>query len=227
MTIGSDIENKIGYTFNNKEFLLTALTHKSVSRKNNERLEFLGDAILSSIITSKIFQKLSDKNEGILSRMRSHLINKEKLIQVAEKLDIKKDIKLSNNENKRSTGAGNAIMADTLEALIGAIFLDSNWETCNKVVSSWYEQELSNTNMLNQDKDAKTKLQEYMQALSRPIPEYEVLKTEGLEHEQVFFVNCKVKGIRLKSSGSGKTIKKAEQEAAKKFLIRLQEKEKI
>ena len=193
MTIGSDIENKIGYTFNNKEFLLTALTHKSVSRKNNERLEFLGDAILSSIITSKIFQKLSDKNEGILSRMRSHLINKEKLIQVAEKLDIKKDIKLSNNENKRSTGAGNAIMADTLEALIGAIFLDSNWETCNKVVSSWYEQELSNTNMLNQDKDAKTKLQEYMQALSRPIPEYELLKTEGLEHEQVFFVNCKVK----------------------------------
>jgi ribonuclease III len=223
----SEIEMNIGYYFKDKALLALALTHKSSGKLHNERLEFLGDAILSSIITAEIFSKFSDKNEGVLSRMRSHLIQKEKLIDVAQKLKIESSIILSSSEKKRNSNAGGAILADALEALIGAIFLDSNWNTCAKIIMKWYDDELKDADIMSEDKDPKTKLQEFMQALVRPIPAYEVVKTEGEEHDQVFTVSCKVKGLEFKTNGTGKTRKKAEQNAAKSFLEKLQTKEKI
>jgi ribonuclease-3 len=227
MTNFKEIEKKIGYEFKNKETLITALTHKSASEKHNERLEFLGDAILCSVITSEIFTKFKDKNEGTLSRIRSNLIKKEKLIEVATRIDLTSYIKLSNSEHKRRAGAKDAILADALEAVIGAIFIDSNWEICSKIIINWYKDELTNDNLINQEKDPKTKLQEAMQAIGRNVPEYELVKTEGQEHEQIFTVSCKVKGLRIKTNGSGKTIKKAEQIAAKAFIEKLQLKEKV
>ena len=112
---------------------------------------------------------------------------------------------------KRNYSNKESILADALEAIIGAIFLDSNWNTVEKIIIKWYEHDIKNPHLINQDKDSKTKLQEAMQALGRPIPEYELKSVSGLEHEQVFTVICKVKGLRIKGSGSGKTIKKAEQ----------------
>ena len=223
----SKIEESIVDFFKDKELLNLALTHKSAGKLHNERLEFLGDAILSSIITAEIFLKFSDKNEGVLSRMRSHLIQKEKLIEVAHKLKIESSITLSSSEQKRNSNTGGSILADALEAIIGAIFLDSDWNTCAKVIMGWYNDELKNADIMSQDKDPKTKLQEFMQALVRPIPAYEVEKTEGQEHDQVFTVSCKVKGLKFKTNGKGKTRKKAEQNAAKAFLEKLQTKEKI
>lgn len=221
------VEEKIGYTFKNKGYLQLALTHKSADIKHNERLEFLGDAILSSVITSEIFKKFYDKDEGILSRIRSHLINKEKLIEVANRLDINEYIIISSTEQRRTKIIDGAILADSLEAIIGAIFLDCNWDTCADTVKKWYQTELSSPVLIQQDKDPKTKLQEYMQALTHPTPKYRVTETKGKEHAQTFVVSCAVIGIDLLTSGSGRTIKKAEQDAAEKFLNQLQEKEDI
>lgn len=222
-----DIEKKIGYKFNDHNLLSIALTHKSASKTHNERLEFLGDAILSSIITSKIYMKFGEKDEGKLSRIRSNLIKKDKLIEVATRIGLTNHIALSNSEKKRQLGMKDAILADAFEALIGAIFIDSNWETCAKVIMKWYEDDLENSHLINQDKDAKTRLQEAMQAVGRTVPVYELQKTEGFEHEQTFTVSCKVKGLRIKTTGSGRTIKKAEQNAADSFLIKLQQTESI
>ena len=222
-----DIEKRIGYKFKNPSYLEVALTHKSASNKHNERLEFLGDSILSSVITAKIYTQFSDKDEGKLSRIRSNLIKKDKLIEVAKKLGLDEDIKLSNSEKKRNYSNKESILADALEAIIGAIFLDSNWNTAEKIIIKWYEDDINNSHLINQDKDSKTKLQEAMQALGRPIPEYELKTVTGLEHEQVFTVTCKVKGLRIKGSGSGRTIKKAEQVSASIFLSKLQQNEKI
>ena len=221
------IEAKLNYSFNDKKLLELALTHKSSSNKHNERLEFLGDAILSSIITAEIFKRFYVENEGILSRIRSQLIKKEKLIAVANRLGISTALKVSVSEKKRGNNAGGSILADTLEAIIGAIFLDSNWDTCCKTITSWYLPELSSSKIISQDKDPKTKLQEYMQALSHPIPKYKVTHTHGKEHNQTVTIVCTVTGLSIQSNGTGKTIKKAEQEAAKTFLQELQQKEQI
>lgn len=219
------IEKKIGYSFNNKSYLELALTHKSLSSNHNERLEFLGDAILSSSITAEIFKRFSDKDEGDLSRLRSKLINKEKLIEVANRLTIGRHIKASNLDKKSAATITDAILANTLEAIIGAIFLDSNWNTCNRTIIKWYEPDFKDPKTTLTEKDPKTKLQEYLQALARPIPEYTLLETTGLSHEQVFTTSCHVEGIDATSKGTGKTIKKAQQNAAEEFLTILQTKD--
>ena len=216
------IEKKIGYIFSDKTLLEQALTHKSANKQHNERLEFLGDAILSSIITAEIFTRFTEKNEGVLSRMRSSLIQKDKLIAVASGLKLASHIRLSASEKKRHDIAGSSIIADALEALIGAIFLDSDWITCASVVKQWYIKDLGNMGASYQAKDAKTKLQEYMQALTLPIPTYTLEKTEGQEHNQIFYICCQVTGITFTTQGCGRTRKKAEQDAASQFLQRLQ-----
>jgi ribonuclease-3 len=216
------IEQNIGYTFRDKKLLELALTHKSANKQHNERLEFLGDAILSSIITAEIFTRFTEKNEGVLSRMRSSLIQKDKLIAVASAQQLASHIRLSASEKKRHDIAGSSIIADALEALIGAIFLDSDWITCASVVKGWYINDLDNMGAAYQDKDAKTKLQEYMQAMTLPIPTYTLEKTEGQEHNQTFYICCQVTGITFTTQGSGRTRKKAEQDAASQFLKRLQ-----
>lgn len=216
------IEKDIGYTFKDKKLLEQALTHKSASKQHNERLEFLGDAILSSIITAEIFTRFTEKNEGVLSRMRSSLIQKEKLIAVAGEQQLITHIRLSVSEKKRHDISSSSILADALEALIGAIFLDSDWITCASVVKEWYLKDFVNMNASYQDKDSKTKLQEYMQAMTLPIPTYTLEKTEGQEHSQIFFIGCQVTGIPFTTQGHGKTRKKAEQDAAAQFLKRLQ-----
>lgn len=219
------IEKKIGYSFRNNSYLELALTHKSLSSTHNERLEFLGDAILSSSITSEIFKRFSDKDEGELSRLRSKLINKEKLIEVANRLAIGRHIKASNLDKKAAATITDAILANTLEAIIGAIFLDSNWNTCNGTIIKWYEPDFKDPKTIITEKDPKTKLQEYLQALARPIPEYNLIETSGPSHEQIFTITCHTEGIDITSKGSGKTIKKAQQDAAEEFLTILQTKD--
>ncbi len=221
----TDIEKKINYTFQDKACLELALTHKSSSSNHNERLEFLGDAILSSIITAEIFKQFSSRDEGELSRLRSTLINKEKLIEVANRLAIGPHIKVSSNEKKSATHITGAILANTLEAIIGAIFLDSGWITCNEKVIAWYEPDFKDSEITFAEKDPKTKLQEYFQALSRSVPQYSLLETSGLSHKQIFTIACRAEGIEITSKGTGKTIKKAEQNAAKEFLTILQTKD--
>lgn len=219
------IEKKIHYSFTNKSYLDLALTHRSLSSNHNERLEFLGDAILSSVITAEIFKKFSDKDEGDLSRLRSKLIKKEKLIEVANRLTIGRHIKVSRLDKKSTAKITDAILANTLEAIIGAIFLDSNWNTCNRTIIKWYEPDFKDPQITSTEKDPKTKLQEYLQALARPTPEYTLLETKGLSHEQVFTTSCSVPGLEITSKGTGKTIKKAQQNAAEEFLNILQTKD--
>ena len=223
---GNNIEKKLGYSFTNKEYLQLALTHKSASTIHNERMEFLGDSILSSVITTEIYTKYIDKTEGDLSRMRSTLINREKLIEIALRLDINQHIKTNQIERKQHNNKiQSSILANTLEAIIGAIFLDSNWMQCYETIIQWYNTELSCPNMSTIDKDPKTKLQEYLQSLSKPLPKYHVVSTKGHSHEQTFVVTCCVPGVDLSSKGEGTTRKKAEQEAAKIFLTLISKKD--
>ena len=220
------IEHKISYTFKNKDLLNLALTHKSYDKNNNERLEFLGDAILSSIITDSIFKTFNDENEGGLSRIRSYMINKEKLVEIATRISLPPHIKISKYEaNKKHNHSSDSILADTVEALIGAIYIDSDWNTCCNVVTKWYQQELQDSSISKSDKDPKTKLQEYLQALSVKTPNYKVIETLGKEHKQTFVVSCKIENIEETTKGQGRTIKKAEQDAAEKFLKILTTKE--
>jgi ribonuclease III len=223
--MSTTIEKKINYTFKDKSYLELALTHKSLSSSHNERLEFLGDAILSSVITAEIFKQFADQDEGDLSRLRAKLINKEKLIEVANKLGISGHIKVSNSEKKSATQITDAILADTIEAIIGAIFSDSDWSTCNETVISWYEPDFKDPKITFTEKDPKTKLQEYLQALARPVPQYSLLETSGLSHKQIFTIECSADGIDISSKGTGKTIKKAQQNAAEEFLTILQTKD--
>ncbi|MEM7207086.1 MAG: ribonuclease III [Pseudomonadota bacterium] len=186
----NQVSQRLGYTFNNPELLTQALTHRSVGANNNERLEFLGDAALNFVIADALYLRRPQFNEGELSRMRARLVRAETLAEVALELNLGGELRLGPGELKSGGFARQSILSDAVEAVIGAIFLDAGFETCRRIVLTWYAARLDNLPEIDQLKDAKTNLQEYVQAKSMALPVYEVIEKSGPPHEQMFTVKC-------------------------------------
>jgi len=217
------IQTILDYQFKHLDLLEQALTHRSYSRNNNnERLEFLGDSVLNLVISQHIYQRQPEADEGELSRIRSSLVKQEALARVARDIGLGDFIYLGGGELKSGGFRRSSILSDTLEAIIGAIYLDSGFESAQTTVLFLYRDYLRALPDTDTLKDAKTRLQEYLQSRQFDLPKYTVTKTTGKSHDQVFTVTCSVELLQLQSSGTGSSRKKAEQEAAKKTLAQLQ-----
>ncbi len=216
----SGLMHKIGYTFKDIPLLEHALSHRSSGDINNERLEFLGDALLGVIISEALFRHCPHAREGQLSRMRSSLVSGAHLAEMAKKLGLGEYIKLGAGELKTGGRQRESILANALEALIGAVFLDSNLENCRQCIFGWYGDLLDLSDMLPA-KDAKSHLQEWVQAHKFPLPAY-TATVSGKPHEQVFVVVCEVPGLPHAATGTSTSRRKAEQLAAKYYLELLQ-----
>jgi ribonuclease-3 len=211
-----------GYQFRRKELLEQALTHRSYSRNlNNERLEFLGDSILNQVISNHIYLQFGDASEGDLSRIRASLVKQEPLAEVAREIGLGDHIRLGGGELKSGGFRRDSILADALEALIAAIYLDSDYPQAETVILHLFRDLLQNVDAGSNLKDAKTQLQEYLQARQNELPRYQVEQTSGQAHNQVFTVSCELADLELQSRGRGSSRKKAEQQAAQKILDRL------
>jgi len=212
----------IDYRFKHLELLEQALTHRSYSQNNNnERLEFLGDSILNLIISENIYQRETGADEGELSRIRSSLVKEDALAKVARDIGLGDFIYLGTGELKSGGFRRSSILSDTLEAIIGAIYLDSGFDAARKTVLYLYRDYLLNLPDSDSLKDAKTQLQEYLQSKQLELPEYAVIKATGKSHDQIFTVNCDLLSLELRFKGTGSSRKKAEQNAAQKALDRL------
>lgn len=213
----AQFQERIGYAFNDTTLLERALTHRSASSDNNERLEFLGDAILSCIIALELYERQPNAEEGSLSRMRSSLVNGEILTKLATALDLGTYLKLAPNEDSSGGRSRHSILADAFEALIGALYLDAGLETCQQCVLRWYGEQFDDLASFEPEKDSKSALQEWTQAQKLPLPKYRA-KMSGKAHAQTFHVTCRIEGLPHETTGESLSRRKAEKEAAQKLL---------
>jgi len=211
----------IGHTFRDEGLLQLALTHRSAGRENNERLEFLGDAILSFVISTELYQRFESIDEGTLSRLRASLVKGETLAVLAKGLELGDYLQLGGGEMKSGGFRRASILADTLEAIFGAIYLDSDIATVQRVILDLFRERLAAVDPSKALKDPKTRLQEYLQSRTRPLPEYAVTDIRGKAHEQRFTVSCSVQGLPETVVAEGSSRRKAEQAAAQEALRRL------
>ena len=216
----------IDYRFRDPHLLQAALTHRSVGALNYERLEFLGDSVLNFIVSSRLYELKPEAPEGDLSRMRARLVRGTTLAEVASGLGLGKLIRLGEGELKSGGFRRSSILADAFEALLGAIYLDGGFEACYRVVLSCFDPLIEALPGAEQLKDAKTRLQEWLQARGRPLPEYELQREEGADHAKKFFVSCRLSDDNTVTDASGGSRRKAEQAAAAQALALLREGEK-
>ncbi len=219
------LEKRLNYTFRQRDLLRQALTHRSMGQQNNERLEFLGDSILGFVVSGMLYHHFPDVPEGDLSRLRARLVRGENLAEVARGFRLGEALLLGQGELKSGGFRRDSILADAMEAIIGAIYLDSGFEQCEQWLKALFEGQIASLPPLSQLKDPKTRLQEWLQARSRPLPLYEVVKVEGEGHLQTFTVACRVEGMNLTTRGRGRSRRKAEQEAATLAIIELEKRE--
>ncbi len=208
-------QNILGYKFDNPSLLSEALTHRSHGTKNNERLEFLGDAVLNFVVANILYRSFESMNEGDLSRFRSNLVNQSSLCKVAGKLNLKDYLKMGAGEVKSKGGEKPSIQADALEAVIGAIYLDSGIKNVEKIIYPLFEAMIEDPNASNIKKDPKTTLQEILQGRSFRPPLYVVETVTGLAHKQAFEVCCNIPELNVSSKGKGASRRAAEQDAAR------------
>lgn len=214
-------EKKTGYRFSDPSLLRDALTHRSAASKNNERLEFLGDAVLNFLTAAELYRRHPNATEGQLSRLRAYLVKGETLAELARKLDMGEHLRLGTGELKSGGFRRTSILADAFEALVGAIYLDGGLEACRHTVTHLLAGPLSRSSPEVAHKDPKTQLQELLQARRLSRPEYTVVTTEGRAHQQTFVVECRVELLEQPTRGVGSSRRKAEQEAARMALDRL------
>jgi ribonuclease-3 len=212
---------KLGYTFKQSNHLKMALTHRSYSSSNNERLEFLGDSLLNLIIANALYEHYPKAKEGELSRLRAHLVQEDSLSEIAQQLNIGHFLQLGMGELKTGGSERPSILADTVEAIIAAIFLDSNFEACQQFVLNIFHEKLHSLSSKKNTRDAKTTLQEYLQSRKQALPVYEIVETNGESHQQTFTIRCSVTSLKKETVGTSTSRRKAEQEAAKAFLSEL------
>ena len=215
------LQQKINYQFKDAALLKLALTHRSMGSNNNERLEFLGDSILGVVISRELYKRFDHVDEGKLSRLRSHLVRGQTLAQLAGKLELSDILILGSGELKSGGFKRESIQADAVEAIFGAVLLDSDFETVNTVILDLYRDLLNGINPNDSLKDPKTKLQEYLQKRSNTLPKYELVKTVGKDHNAVFTVNCSLQDQAMQIEQSAKSIKRAEQLCAQILLDKL------
>ena len=207
---------KTGYSFSQPELLCQALTHRSHGHPHNERLEFLGDSVLNCAVAGLVFRHFSALPEGDLSRLRANLVNQQALFNLAQTLDLGKQIKLGEGELKSGGCSRPSILADTLEAVLGAVYLDGGFAKAEEVVITLFTPLLHQFDPQNLSKDPKTLLQEYLQSRKLMLPQYSVVITSGEAHQQQFHVECVVPKLNIRTIGEGASRRSAEQEAAKR-----------
>ena len=210
---------RLDYNFKNIKLLQQALTHRSVNAHNNERLEFLGDSILNMVVAEILFNRFTQSSEGDLSKIRASLVKGDMLAEIANELQIYDHIHLGNGENKSGGFRRSSTLADALEAIFAAIYLDSNLAECVRVIHHVYGTRFNKIDLTKPLKDPKTELQEYLQSKKYCLPRYTLQKMTGEQHAQIFYVMCEV--MDLSEIGSGETRKKAEQMAAEKILKKI------
>lgn len=211
-------EAKLGYAFSQPQLLTQALTHRSFSADHNERLEFLGDAVLNLAIASLLYERLNAGDEGDLSRVRASLVKQQSLYECANDLGIANLLRLGDGECRSGGQHRPSILADALEAVLGAVYLDAGYAAAEGVVKRLFGQLAVDSQRLNVEKDPKTQLQERMQKMKKSLPHYQVIATEGAAHLQKFNVLCTVSDPVQTTRGQGASRRAAEQEAAKEML---------
>ncbi|MEZ5492218.1 MAG: ribonuclease III [Gammaproteobacteria bacterium] len=217
------LESSLGYSFQDPNLLEQALTHRSAGKLHNERLEFLGDAVLDMVIAEKLFHHYPQATEGELSRMRANLVNGEVLADIAGDLGLGQHLNLGAGERKSGGKRRASILANVVEALIAAVFLESGLATAGSVIGTLYSHRLTSREISRTRKDSKTRLQELMQARGLPLPGYSVTEIIGEAHDQTFMVACQVALLDESKVGSGKNKRMAEQDAAEQVLAALEE----
>ncbi len=216
------LENRIGHHFANGSLLQQALTHRSHGSLHNERLEFLGDSILNCVVASLLFERYSKIDEGDLSRLRANLVKQQSLYEIAQRLELSQFLRLGEGELKSGGFKRPSILADTLEALFGAIYLDAGFNTARDVIRSLYVPILDTVDPKTLGKDAKTLLQEYLQGKKIALPQYNVVATHGAAHSQEFEIECLVPKLDIQVFGAGGSRRAGEQAAAKLALEAVQ-----
>ncbi len=211
------------YRFVDRTLLETALTHRSAAGENYERLEFLGDAVLDYVISHELFQRYPRCNEGELSRLRSSLVNRDMLAEIAQRIAIGDYLRLGPGELKSGGFRRSSILADALEAIFGAISLDSGFDAARTVILRLYQPRFEALPGLDQLKDPKTRLQELLQARRMPLPSYAILREEGSKHARIYVVECSIPDLQRRVEGRGSSRRKAEQAAAEEALRLLTE----
>lgn len=212
------LEKRLQYQFKEPGLLRLAVTHRSVGSANNERLEFLGDGVLNFVIADALFQRFSQASEGDLSRLRAHLVKGETLAEVAQEVSLGDYLLLGPGELKSGGFRRNSILAGALEAVFGAVYNDSGFNAARDLILEVYQARLEAVSVENIGKDPKTRLQEFLQARRLALPDYDVIAVEGKEHKQLFRVSCRFSSLGESVEGSGRSRRRAEQDAAARAL---------
>lgn len=208
--------DRLGHAFRSPDLLEQALTHRSRGARHNERLEFVGDAVLNCVVALALYERFPATDEGDLSRARASLVNRDTLARIARRLALGAAIRLGEGE-LRSGGAGrDSILADALEAVFGAVFLDAGFDAARRVIVGAYGDELAKADPTTLGKDPKTRLQEWLQARRFAVPEYAVVGTHGEAHAQQFAVECRIPALGIVTAGAGASRRAAEQDAAER-----------
>ena len=217
------ISKTLNYEFHDSLLLDRALTHRSSSSINNERLEYLGDAVLGFVIADILFSERNSANEGELSRLRSALVNKNTLALIAKRIHIEDYLNLGAGEKKSGGFRRASILADTLEAIFGAIYLDGGFDSIKTVIKNVFSEIILDLPDVNELKDPKTRLQEFLLKKNNELPVYKTRKIEGKEHKRIFHVVCNIETLNMFAEGSGSSRRDAEQEAAAEILLKIGE----
>ncbi|OGV32367.1 MAG: ribonuclease III [Legionellales bacterium RIFCSPHIGHO2_12_FULL_35_11] len=218
MTNLNYLSKRLNYTFINTNLLKQSLSHCSVGKKNNERLEFLGDSILNMVIAEALYEKFPHESEGELSRLRAFLVKGETLANIALEIKLGDYLFLGQGELKSGGFRRESILADALEAIFAAIYLDSDLQQCKTIILDLFKERLADNQIKNNIKDPKTQLQEYIQSIKSSLPLYQLTHIEGSDHDQKFHISCSLKELNIEAKGVGNNRRRAEQSAANKLL---------
>ncbi len=216
------LESRVAYTFNNAALLDQSVTHRSFGDRNNERLEFLGDSILNYVIASALFSQFPDAKEGDLSRLRAKLVKQQTLAEIARELELGGFLTMGSGELKSGGFDRDSILSDAVEAIIGAVFLDGGISEATDCILALYRERLAALTSANIEKDAKSRLQEYLQGIGQPVPEYILVGTTGKSPNQSFKMECRSLSFSGTISATGTSRRRAEQKAAKLALKHLE-----
>jgi ribonuclease-3 len=212
------LDKTLHYRFHDVSLLTQALTHRSANGRNNERLEFLGDAVLDFVISDAVFARRPDASEGDLSKLRASLVKDTSLAKLAADLGVGEHLILGSGERKTGGHRRESILADALEAIFGAVFLDSGFAAATEMIERVYARRLEELPDAEDLRDAKTRLQEWLQARKLSLPEYQLVEATGEAHQQRFIVSCTVGELSQRTEGESTTRRKAEQKAARQML---------
>lgn len=215
------LQRRLGHAFGDPGLLQRALTHRSFGAEHNERLEFLGDAVLSLAISSLLYRQFGDSAEGDLTRVRAHLVREDSLHRLALALQLPEVLRLSDGEARGGGAQRPSILADAAEAILGAVYLDGGFDAAQAVVTRLLGEQIDSVEVESFGKDPKTELQEWLQARRVPVPAYRIVATRGQAHAQTFEVECAVPTLRLAERGEGRSRRAAEQQAARRMLAGL------